>query len=94
MNETNFEWDENKRTSNIEKHGIDFADAKHVFEDLYRIEFEDVRANYGEIRLITIGQYSNIILTIVYTIRNQNIRIISARKSNLFERSEYLSKIL
>jgi uncharacterized protein len=38
-----FEWDENKRISNLEKHGIDFIDAIEIFSDLNRIELETVR---------------------------------------------------
>ena len=34
----NFEWDENKRELNLEKHGIDFVDAIEVFDDPDRIE--------------------------------------------------------
>lgn len=43
-----FEWDENKREFNLEKHGIDFADAILIFDDPNRIEFEiDIK---GELR--------------------------------------------
>lgn len=83
-----FEWDENKNKSNIEKHGIDFNDAKDVFNDSYRITSEDKRMDYGEKRWISIGLVSNIFLTIVYTVRNA-IRIISARRSNQKEKQDY-----
>ena len=33
-----FEWDETKRETNIEKHGIDFIDAIAVFFDLHALE--------------------------------------------------------
>lgn len=29
-----FEWDENQRQANIEKHGIDFADIRPIFSNL------------------------------------------------------------
>lgn len=38
-----YQWDEAKRASNIEKHGIDFYDAAFIFEDEYRIEGVDDR---------------------------------------------------
>jgi len=38
-----FEWDDNKRKYNLEKHGIDFIDAIEIFEDPNRIEFENIR---------------------------------------------------
>ncbi len=83
-----FEWDENKNKSNQEKHGIDFNDAKEVFSDENRTNYEDNRKDYGEKRWITVGIVANVFMTVVYTIRNA-IRIISARRSNLKERQEY-----
>ncbi|MES2141851.1 MAG: BrnT family toxin [Pseudomonadota bacterium] len=38
-----FEWDEKKRSLNLEKHGIDFVDAIEIFDDFNRIELETVR---------------------------------------------------
>lgn len=86
-----FEWDENKNKSNQEKHGVDFTDAKDVFDDTNRTNSEDNRKDYGEKRWITIGMVSNALLTVVYTIRDA-IRIISARRSNKKERQEYNDK--
>ena len=84
-----FEWDENKNKSNQEKHGIDFNDAKDIFNDPNRINSEDNRKDYGEKRWIAIGMVANIFLTVVYTIRDAAIRIISARRSNRKERQAY-----
>ncbi|MGI0481597.1 BrnT family toxin [Geminocystis sp. CENA526] len=83
-----FEWDENKRQSNLRKHGIDFVLACKVFEN-YTVEFEDHRYDYGEERFIAIGITKNQTLTVVYTIRNNVIRLISARKSTREERKIY-----
>ena len=47
-----FEWDENKNRSNISKHGIDFEQAKKIFEDPNLLTYEDARFSYGEIREI------------------------------------------
>jgi len=52
----NFEWDENKRVSNLEKHGIDFADAITVLEDENRISKIDKRYDYGEVRIKLSGK--------------------------------------
>jgi len=84
-----FEWDSNKNSSNKEKHGIDFDHAKNIFEDDKRIKFRDNRKDYGEERWITIGIVLDAILTVVYTLRNTVIRIISARPSNKDERDIY-----
>lgn len=90
-----FEWDENKRESNFAKHGLDFEDAAKVFDDCNRIEDEDDRKDYGEKRIIVIGQIwvglmTNIFVSmVVYTDRNENKRIISARKANNKEKERY-----
>jgi len=83
-----FEWDESKRASNLEKHGIDFRDAVIFFEsDL--VCFEDDRHNYGEKRFIAFGQLAGRLLVTAYTLRNGNIRILSMRKANARERRLY-----
>lgn len=83
-----FEWDENKREFNLEKHGIDFVDAVLIFNDPNRIEFEiDIR---GELRCQTIGVVYDVILFLVYTVRGKNRRIISVRRASKNERKAYL----
>jgi len=47
-----FEWDENKRQANIEKHGIDLADAVKIFNGFISSQ-EDLRSDYGEKRYVT-----------------------------------------
>jgi hypothetical protein len=49
-----FEWDEEKRRSNIRKHGFDFRDAWKVFKSPLLVGRDD-RYDYGEERLIGIG---------------------------------------
>jgi hypothetical protein len=84
-----FEWDENKNKSNQEKHGIDFNKAKKVFEDNNRKASPDLRKDYGEDRWITIGKILDIIIIVVYTVRNTAYRIISARYAKKKERETY-----
>ena len=84
-----FEWDENKNKSNQDKHGIDFNDAKEVFEDNNRKTSPDLRQNYGEDRWITIGKILDIIIVVVYTIRDTAYRIISVRYAKKKERKSY-----
>ncbi len=84
-----FEQDENKNQQNIRKHGISFEEATEIF---YGIVFTviDERYNYGEIRQISTGAIQGIIIiTVVHTERNGNIRIISARKATPKERKIY-----
>lgn len=88
-----FEWDENKRRSNIEKHGIDFVAAAAVFKDKDRIAAEDDRKDYGEVRIQVIGEAKPGVLFVVYTERDSGntARLISARKANRKERATYNS---
>jgi uncharacterized DUF497 family protein len=73
-----FEWDEEKRNSNLSKHGIDFGDVWRVFEyDIYTIIGD--RFDYGEIRLLSLGILFGEIISVSYTEIDAIIRIISAR---------------
>jgi uncharacterized DUF497 family protein len=83
-----FEWDENKRLSNIRKHKIDFIDAITIFDD-FVYTFQDIRKDYGEPRFVSIGLLSDILISLVFTPRENKRRIISARMSRLQERKKY-----
>ncbi|HET6546265.1 MAG TPA: BrnT family toxin [Rhodanobacteraceae bacterium] len=87
-----FEWDETKAASNLQKHGVAFEDAARVFLDPGRVELVDDRADYGEDRWLTIGLVNPALLIVAYTLRGEDgvfIRIISARKANASERAYY-----
>ena len=83
-----FEWDERKNQRNIEKHGISFRRAATIFNGRV-LQWEDNRKSYGEERRIAIGR-TEARICVVYTLRNRNIRIISARKATKDERRKYL----
>ena len=87
-----FSWDPKKNRTNITKHGISFSKAAKIF-DGPRLEREDTRQDYDEIRIIALGRSERKILRIVYTRRNSVIRIISARKANKHDREEYIRHI-
>lgn len=97
VKERRFQWDENKNKINLEKHGIDFQEAKLIFDDEKKVVGEDNRKDYGETRYIRVGQFSsqtqnkNLTLVVVYTERDGEIRIISARKANKKEKKQYES---
>lgn len=82
------EWDEDKRKANFIKHGIDFSDAKYVFEGA-TLTFEDDRFAYGEQRFITMGMLKSLVVVIAHTERDDVIRIISMRKANKHEQQIY-----
>jgi len=92
MKHSEFEWDEKKNKTNLKKHNISFEIAKEVFKDTNRIEAEDTRKDYGEKRFVTIGKVKNLILTVVYTIRNTAKRLISARRASKKEREYYFKQ--
>jgi uncharacterized protein len=57
--------------------------------DENRIEHEDDREVYGEQRWITVGLAGAFEVTVLYTARENRIRIISARKADSYERQAY-----
>lgn len=72
------EWDPRKAASNARKHGVRFADTIFVLEDERAITVPDDTGE--EQRWVTIGMDGLArVLTIVYTWRGDNVRIISAR---------------
>ncbi len=84
-------WDPKKSNSNYRKQGIYFADAASVFQDDLSITIEDVHPD--EQRFITVGMdHFGKIIVVVYTYRNEPIRIISARKAMPNERKQYGEK--
>jgi uncharacterized protein len=82
-----FEWDEAKRLTNLEKHGIDFIDAAAVFDGgptfVTRSSFP------GERRFVAIAQLDSREIAVVFTVRGDAIRIISARRARDNERKAY-----
>lgn len=85
-----FEWDEVKAQTNLQKHKISFLVAITVFDDPNRIEEDTTRAEQGEIRTKTIGKIQGeIVVVVISTDREQKRRIISARRAGKNERKKY-----
>ena len=82
-----FEWNEDKRLRNVEKHGIDFVRAKEIWNGCV-VEAPSPQ-DHGEERFIAIGQVNGVTVTIVYTWRGENRRLISARKARKNEQENY-----
>lgn len=89
MKDEDFEWDQAKAASNLAKHKVSFKQARDVFRDPFAIELLDDREDYGEVRLILIGMTAERMLVVVYTIRDEKVRIISAREAEANERRFY-----
>jgi uncharacterized DUF497 family protein len=82
------DWDPAKARLNQRKHGISFEAAQAVFDDPDRVEFFDDR-DYGEERWVAIGAVGRAIVFVVYTMRNGDIRLISARKADRDDEADY-----
>jgi uncharacterized DUF497 family protein len=84
-----FEWDKRKASANLKKHRVDFADAAIVFNDDRAVTLSDDEPD--EQRYITIGTDAlERVLVVIYTVRGERIRIISARHASNRELAEYL----
>jgi len=83
-----FEWDSAKDRANRKKHGVDFQTAAKVFLDPYVIEFDDLDAT-GEPRFSAIGLVDGRMIFVVYTMRGDVVRIISARGAEPHEKRKY-----
>ena len=74
-----FEYDPNKSASNLTKHGIDFEQAKQLWNDESYLEIP--AKNLDEPRFLIIGKIEGRHWSAVITYRSENIRIISVRRS-------------
>lgn len=85
----NFEWDDAKAVSNFLKHKVSFETACEVFFDPFLIS-GDVEFIEGEQRETVVGATAHLrLLYVAYTIRDESIRIISARYVTKQERNNY-----
>ena len=74
-------FDPMKRLRTLEERGLDFEDARHVFDGT-TIEVDDIRKDYGERRVICYGLLSGRLVVIGYTPRGKTRHIFSMRKAN------------
>ncbi|PPQ34378.1 BrnT family toxin [Rhodopila globiformis] len=84
-----FEWDDTKAASNLAKHGIAFDEAIRVFRDPAYVDVDVSRLQDRESRRKAIGAIQGRLFTVVYTVRSDATRLISARRCNSPERSLY-----
>jgi uncharacterized protein len=85
-----FDWDEDKATTNLKKHGISFEEAKTVFGDPFSVTIDDPAHSVSEYRFVDVGtSISGMILAVAYAERGQKVRLISCRKATRVERKIY-----
>jgi len=94
MNDIHFEWDERKNQENKRKHKVSFEEAQTVFLDENAIRYSDPDHSHDEDRFLMLGISFTLRVLVVchcYRVDDSVIRIISARKANKREQSDYWS---
>ena len=92
MADLRFSWDPRKARRNLEKHGVSFEEAQTVFFDEHAILIDDPDDSVEEERFLILGLSAALrLLTVCHCIRDEGneIRIISARRVDRFERRQY-----
>lgn len=85
-----FEWDEGNIHKSRLKHGVESGESEEVFYDK-PVFFSDESNSQSEDRYVAYGFTTKMrYLTIIFTLRNEKIRVISSRDQGRKEKSEYL----
>jgi uncharacterized protein len=93
MEDVEFEWDDEKADSNLEKHGVSFEEGATIFNDPEIATIFDPDHSKNEERYISLGiSIQGNLLVIVHMERNDRIRLISCRKATNAERRTYENK--
>jgi hypothetical protein len=80
-----FQWDERKSAANEAKHGVSFLQAVDIFRTI-RLEVIDDRRDFGEVRIAALGASAGVLLRVIYTYRDGDIRIVSAWRASKRDR--------
>ena len=81
-----------KRAAALRNRWLDFKDAVVVFQGV-TVDQEDVRFDYGETRMVTVGLLDSRMVVIAWTPRGDTRRVISMRKANQREQAKYESRL-
>lgn len=82
-------WDENKRQTNLEKHGLDFADAECVLDSRYRLDVSVIRGGEERIQSFSYVMNKLTVLSLVHLERESLTRIVSFRYASKTESEVY-----
>lgn len=90
---SSFEWDKGNKIKNLTKHFVSQDECEEAFFDLNRKIQKDLLHSKSEERYVLLGhtKYKRL-LYIVFTIRKEKMRVISARDINKKERKLYEEK--
>lgn len=87
---TEFDWDHGNAEKNWIRHRVSQSESEQVFFNRPLVVAEDDLHSQGESRYYALGRTDrNRLLAVVYTLRGERIRIISARDMTRRERKEY-----
>ena len=86
-----YEWDEEKRLTNLHKHKLDFQDAWQVYGHPGKVTVEDTYP--FEERFRDLAEVNGMVRLLVYTMRGQRVRFISYRAATRSERKYYYEEI-
>jgi len=90
MENSEFEWDEEKAQNNLKKHGVSFDEAATIFNDPKIATISDPDHSEDEERYVSIGKSVIMrLLSVIHTYRKEKIRLISARKAIKAEKKNY-----
>jgi len=84
-----FEFDPDKSMANMQKHGIDFREARELWLDPDRVELP--ARTEDEPRFLVVGKIGGAYWSSVIAYRGDRIRIISVRRSRTKEIESYES---
>jgi uncharacterized protein len=89
MKNDSFEWDDAKALVNLVKHAVSFEFASLVFDDPFVVDFDDDRFDYDEFRALAIGLSGDVLISVTYTLRENRIRLVTARRATASEARLY-----
>lgn len=84
-----YEWDEAKRLSNLLKHRLDFRDAQLVYDSPNKITYRIQDRAEQRLKDVALVEIAGNVLSLVYTMRGRNVRVISFRYASRRERRIY-----
>ena len=89
----NFAWSSEKAARNLARHGVSFEEAETVFGDPQGRIVTDPRHSEEEERYVLLGlSHRQRMLAVMFTERDEQVRIISARQATRRERRDYEEK--
>jgi hypothetical protein len=85
-----YEWDENKRETNAEKHGLDLLQGVGLFDGRSVYSYPSPRGD--EQRFVTVGLLAETFVALVWIERGDAIRLISLRRARDGEKRAYCAR--